>query len=89
MNATKLSLVLASIALSVGATAASAGQLNIDTLIQKESPAVSTSPRMAFSGKTQSNLDTLVYKDGAASGKTRAEVRQELAIAPRASGLNL
>jgi Domain of unknown function (DUF4148) len=89
MNTTKLSLVLASIALSLGATAASAGQLNIDTLIQKESPSVSTSPRVAFSGKTQSNLDTLVYKESAASGKTRAEVRQELAIAPRASALNL
>ncbi len=89
MNTTKLSLVLASIALSLGATAASAGQLNIDTLVYKEIPAASTSPRVAFSGKIQSNVETLVNKDSATSSKTRAEVRQELAIAPRASGLNL
>jgi hypothetical protein len=89
MNTTKLSLVLASIALSLGATAASAAQLNVDTLVYKEVPAASTSPRVAFSGKIQSNLETLVNKDSAISSKTRAEVRQALATAPRAGGLNL
>jgi negative regulator of sigma E activity len=89
MNTTKLSLVLATLALSLGATAASAAQLDIDTLVYKAAPAASTAPRMAFTGKIQSNIDTLVYKHSPISSKTRAEVRQELAIAPRASGLNL
>lgn len=80
MNTTKLTLALASIALSFGAATVSAAELNIDTLVYKASPAVSSAPRVAFTGKVQSNYDSLVSKDHLPSSKTRAEVRAELAM---------
>jgi hypothetical protein len=88
MNTSKLAIVAASLALGLGANFASAAQLNIDTLIYKTSPSKSVAATMVEKGPVQLEIDTLVVKASTSSTKTRAEVRSEIAMAPKSNTLN-
>lgn len=88
MNTSKLAIVAASLALGLGASLASAAQLNIDTLVFKPTPSSASRASMVEKGPVQLNIDTLTVKTVPGSVKTRAEVRSELAMAPKSHTLN-
>ncbi len=88
MNTSKLATIAASLALGLGANLVSAAQLNIDTLVYKSTPSSSSAATMVEKGPVQLNIDTLTVKTALGSAKTRAEVRSELAMAPKSHALN-
>jgi hypothetical protein len=88
MNTSKFAIIAASLALGLGANLASAAQLNIDTLVYKSTPSKSAAATMVEKGPVQLEIDTLVVKASTSSTKTRADVRSEIAMAPKSNALN-
>jgi hypothetical protein len=85
MNTSKIALVAATLALSLGAGMASAAQLNIDTLVYKSNAPSSSTAHMVATGPTQLDIDTLIMKTSSTSTKSRAEIRSEISMSPKST----